>query len=174
MTLMADADGAGEKSGREPKETELRREAITMALYVAICLVAGLAALPDTEGSHAHLLGIIWGVTIGLAAAHWFAFRVATRRVSAGRYRRSDVQLAAAQLVGAAAVAVFASIPVVLFPKSLELEATELLLAAFVAAVGYLAKRGSGASRPTAVLYALVVLSAAAAIVVLKNWLAGH
>jgi hypothetical protein len=104
-------DGAGEKAGHEPGVTELRREAITMALYVAICLVAALAALPDTEGSHAHLLGIIWGVTIGLAVAHWFAFRVATRRVCAGRYRRSDVQLAAAQLVGAGAVAVLPRFP---------------------------------------------------------------
>jgi hypothetical protein len=26
-------------------------------------------------------MGIIWGVTIGLAAAHWFAFRVSARLV---------------------------------------------------------------------------------------------
>jgi hypothetical protein len=37
-----------------------------MALYVAICLLAAFAALPET-GVHAHVIGIIWGVTIGLA-----------------------------------------------------------------------------------------------------------
>ena len=51
-----------------------------MALYVAICPLAAFAPLPETD-VHAHVMAIIWGVTIGLAVAHWFAFRVSARMV---------------------------------------------------------------------------------------------
>jgi hypothetical protein len=39
--------------------------------------------LPGTS-THAHLTRIIWGATVGLAVAHWFAFRVSARLVGAG------------------------------------------------------------------------------------------
>jgi hypothetical protein len=142
-----------------------------MALYVAICLLAALVALPDD--AHVHLLGVIWGITVGLAIAHWFAFRVATRLVGAGQVGLVDVELAGAQLTGAVAVAVLASIPVVVFSASLELEVAELFLAAFIGVVGFVAMRGGGANRTTALLYATVVLVAAAVVVELKNRLAG-
>ena len=71
-------------------------------------------------------------------------------------------------------MAVLASIPVVVLPDSIELEVCELLLAAFLAVVGFVAMRGGGASRMTAFRYALVVLVVAAAVVELKNRLAGH
>jgi hypothetical protein len=96
-----------------------------MALYVAICLLAAFAALPETD-AHARVIGIIWGVTVGLALAHWFAFRVSARMVGAGSLRPHDVESAGAQLAGAAGVALLASIPVVLFPASVELELVEL------------------------------------------------
>src|SRR3712207_7841341 len=38
------------------------------------------------------------GVTLGLALAHWFAFRVSARLVGAGKIRRHDVASASAQL----------------------------------------------------------------------------
>jgi hypothetical protein len=174
MSVMAAAGRADEASGHQAHTVELRREAYTMALYVAICLLAAMLALPDSDGTHDHLLGLIWGVTGGLAVAHWFAFRVATRLVGAGRVGRDDLDLAAAQLTGAAAVAVLASIPVVVLPDSFELEVCELLLAAFVALVGFVAMRSGGASKATAFLYALVVLVVGAAVVELKNRLAGH
>jgi hypothetical protein len=72
-----------------------------MALYVAICLLAAFAALPETD-AHARVIGIIWGVTVGLALAHWFAFRVSARMVGVGSVRPHDVESAGVQLVGAA------------------------------------------------------------------------
>jgi hypothetical protein len=60
---------------------ELRKEAYTMALYVAICLLAALLAVPE-DAAHTRVTGIIWGVTVGPAAAHWFAFRVSARLVA--------------------------------------------------------------------------------------------
>ncbi len=144
-----------------------------MALYVAICLLAAFAAVPES-GVHAQAIGIIWGVTVGLAVAHWFAFRVSARLVGAGRLRPNDMESAGAQLAGAASVAVLASVPVLLFPQSVELELVELLLAAFIALVGFVVARGGGATRARALVYALAVLVVAVAIALVKNVLAGH
>ena len=153
---------------------ELRKEAFTMALYVAICLLAALIALPVDGAAHAHVIGIIWGVTVGLALAHWFAFRLSARLVGTGRVHPHDVETAAAQLSGAVVVALLASVPVLVFPTSMELEVVELLLAGFVALVGYAVARSGGASLAGALVYAFVVLAAAVLIAELKNRLAGH
>ena len=164
---MADADA-------QEHHVERRREANTMALYIAICLLATLTALPDSKQLHAHGLGIVWGITLGLAVAHWFAFWMATRLVSAGEFDKEDAELALAQLAGAGAVAVLASITMLVFPDSLELNATELVLSGFVAVVGYLSMRWSDAGRTKALAYAGIVLAVAVVVVELKNWLAGY
>jgi hypothetical protein len=78
------------------------------------------------------------------------------------------------RLVGAAAVALLATVPVVLLPGSPELEGVGLLLAAFIALVGYAVARGGGATRVRGMLYATSVLVVAVAIAELKNRLAGH
>ncbi|MGZ4666591.1 MAG: hypothetical protein ACXV5Q_16530 [Frankiaceae bacterium] len=168
------ADAADVKvSERHEQVVELRKEACTMALYVAICLLAALLAVSET-GAQAHAIGIIWGVTVGLAVAHWFAFRVSARMVGTGRIRPRDVESAGAQLAGAIAAALLASVPVIVFPESVELELVELVLAAFIAVVGFAVARGGGATRVRAVVYALSVLVVAVAIAELKNRLAGH
>ena len=94
--------------------------------------------------------------------------------VGAGSLRPHDVESAGAQLAGAAGVALLASIPVVLFPESVELELVELLLAGFIALVGFAVARGGGATRARAMVYALLVLVVAVAIALVKNGLAGH
>jgi hypothetical protein len=170
---MTDA-AAGEVPRRHEQRVELRKEACTMALYVAICLLAAMTALPASVAAHARVVPLIWGVTVGLAVAHWFAFRVSARLVGAGRVRAHDVRSAGAQLVGAAAVALLATVPVVLLPGSPELEGVELLLAAFIALVGYAVARGGGATRVRGMLYATSVLVVAVAIAELKNRLTGH
>lgn len=162
-------------ASRDPEHAaELRKEAYTMALYVAICLLAALLALPDTIAARSHLIGLIWGVTIGLAAAHWFAFRVSARLVGAGKVRSHDLESAGAQLFGAAAVAVLASIPILLLPASAEYSAVQFELAAIIGGVGYLVARRGGASTGRAIAYALAVLLIAVIIAILKKVLAGH
>jgi hypothetical protein len=94
--------------------------------------------------------------------------------VGAGRVRPHDVESAGAQLAGAAAVALLASVPVLLFPDSVELEFVELVLAAFIALVGFMVARGGGATRARALAYGLLVLVIAVAIALVKNTLAGH
>jgi hypothetical protein len=153
---------------------ELRKEAYTMALYVAICLLAALIALPETPAARGHVIGIIWGVTVGLAAAHWFAFRVSARLVGAGSISQRDIELAAAQLAGAAAVALLVSIPVLILPASVELQVAEFELAAFMAVVGYAVAHRGGARPVRALVYALAILAVGVVIAVLKNALTGH
>lgn len=143
-----------------------------MALYVAICLLAAFAAIPEHSGS-LHTIPITWGVTIGLALAHWFAFRVSSRLVGKGSVRRSDVAAGGAQLVGAAVVAVLASVPALL-PSAVEFDVVIYTLAAFIGCIGYVVARSSGAGRTRAVLYALLVLAVAVAVATVKNLLAGH
>jgi hypothetical protein len=169
---MTDA-AAGTAPGRHEHAVELRKEAFTMALYVAICLLAALIALPEAD-ARAHLLRIIWGVTVGLAAAHWLAFRVSARLVGEGRIRPHDVESAVAQLAGAGVVAALASLPVVLLPDSVEVAVVQFVLAAFVAVVGFAVSRGGGATRMRASVYASSVLVVAVAIAVLKNVLVSH
>ena|GEM_PF-986638 len=159
------ADALGSEHSRE-----LVREACTMALYVAVCLLAAFAALPG----RGHVLPIVWGVTVGLALAHWFAFRVSARLVGVGAVSRADVVSGAAQLAGAVAVAVLATVPVLVLPHSVELLADTLVLAAFIGVFGYAVARGGGSSRIRALVYAVIVLACAVAIALLKHALGGH
>ena len=85
-----------------------------MALYVAVCLIAALTALENVTAVPGDILGLVWGTTVGLALAHVFAFRVAGRLVHDGVLPKADRIVSVVQLVGAAAVAVVVSVPVLL------------------------------------------------------------
>ena len=39
----------------------LRKEGWTMALYVAVCLIAALTALQNVVAVPGHILGLVWG-----------------------------------------------------------------------------------------------------------------
>ena len=146
-----------------------------MALYVAICLLAALSLVSEHGGTdQADTFKLVWGTTLGLALAHWFAFRVSSRLVAAGSVRRQDAAAAGAQLAGAAAVALLATVPVLLFPDSAELDVVRLVLAAIIALVGYAVARGAGATPARSIVYAASILVVASAVAVLKNVLAGH
>ena len=145
-----------------------------MALYVAICLLAALTAVSDDSADELETFKIVWGTTVGLAMAHWFAFTVSARLVASGSVRSHDVEATAAQLFGATAVGLLATIPVLLFPTSVELDLVRIVLACFVALVGYAVARSGGATRARSLAYATFVLVAAARVVLVKNFLIGH
>jgi hypothetical protein len=170
---MASPDDSPTPEADEDEVLDLRREALTMALYVAVCLLAASLAVPE-GAEHTHAIGIVWGVSLGLVLAHLFAFRVSSRLVAQGRLRVADVRSAGAQLAGAAAAACVATIPVILLPTSQEVLWVELTMAALIAAAGYVVARGAGARRTPALIYGLVVVGLAVAIALVKNYLAGH
>jgi hypothetical protein len=152
---------------------ELRKEAFTMALYVSICLLAALtAASHPTEEINAFI--IVWGTTLGLAIAHWFAFSVSARLVGAGKVRLHDAEVSVAQFGGALAVAVLATIPMLFFPDSIEFDVVRLTLAGFIGVVGFAVARVGGASRLRAFLYGASILIVATGVAALKNFLTGY
>jgi hypothetical protein len=152
----------------------LRREAFEMALYVAICVLAALTAVSDEDTSELRAFEIVWGTTVGLWLAHWFAFNVSSRLVTEGRLRRQQTEIALAQLSGAVAVAIVATAPILLLPKSIEYQVVRFVLAFFIGVVGYEVAHSSGAGRGRSVVYALAVFVVANIVVVIKNFLLGH
>lgn len=161
--------------GSVERSAELRREAYTMALYVSVCLLAALTAVEErADAGHVDVLVLVWGTTVGLALAHWFAFRLSARLVAAGTMPRREAAIAGAQVAGALAVAALATVPVIVLPATAELDVVRLVLAGFVAAVAVAVARSGGASMARSLVYAVAVLVAAATIALLKNVLGGH
>lgn len=97
-----------------------------MVLYVSVVEIAELAALPEGHFAHGRvtgsvgvqLLAIVWGTAIGLALAHWFAFRIAAPAFRGDRPTRHDTRIGLVQLGGAALVAAVRACPYCSSPMS--------------------------------------------------------
>jgi hypothetical protein len=145
-----------------------------MVLYVTMVLLAELAVLPariqgrETGLSSRELLGVIWGTTIALALAHWVAFRLAAHGFGGGGTAREDVEIAGAQLSGAAFVAIVASLPVLLLPDDVEHRAVPVVLSVELGVVGYVVARIAGRRRWPAFVFGLTVLLLGEAVAVVK------
>src|SRR5690242_8828110 len=102
------------------ERVEIWREAAVMVLYVSVVEIAELAAIPEDHFSNGHasgpvgttLLAIVWGTAVGLAIAHWFAFRLAAPGFRGERPTRLDTKIGLAQVGGAVFVATMSSLPV--------------------------------------------------------------
>lgn len=178
--MPAEPGSPRDDSSIEPHDTanhdvEVIKEASVMALYVAVCLLAALAAIGESAGDgHVRAFAVIWGTTIGLALAHAFAFTLSARLVAHGRLPHRDAVLVTSQVVGAGLVAVVATIPVLVLSPTAELDAARWALALFVCLVGFAVARQSGAGRGRAAGYAVAILVLAATIATVKNILSGH
>jgi hypothetical protein len=150
-------------------------EASTMALYVSVVLLAALVALEDgATTSDRDMLGLIWGTTIGLALAHYFAFRVASRLVRGTTFHKRDGEIALAQLTGAAIVAALCSVPVVLLPDTTKNDYVRFELAILLGIAGYAAGRTGGATRLRSLVTGAIVLVLGVGVALVKNALVGH
>lgn len=160
---------------------EALREAATMALYVSIVLLAEMITIwvndvpggdPPVHGFE--LVTLIWGTTIGLAMAHLFAFRLAAQGFGGGSFERADWELAAAQLGGAAAVAVACSVPVILADDDSDLAAAIYGPDIIIGAAGYIVSRAAGRSQLTSLLIGIGAALLGIIVATAKNLLAGH
>ena len=88
--------------------------------------------MPGTLGTAA----VIWGGAAGLALAHWLAFDIAARLYSTEHLDRLHRLGGPVALVAALAVALVASIPIVLAPDDIATEAAACALAAILAVAG--------------------------------------
>jgi hypothetical protein len=155
---------------------ELYREGSVMALYVSIVLLAALLALPDsivdTTAIGPKLLTIIWGTTLGLALAHWFAFYLAAAAARGGRPSRDDRVSGVVQVAAAMVVAAATSVMVVIVDRSSALDAAAIAPAAVVGATGFAAARAGGRPWSIAILAGVTALAMGLAVAAAKAWLA--
>ena len=161
---------------------EILREAATMVLYVSVVEIAEFASLPEDHFSNGHVTGpvggailaILWGTAIGLAIAHWFAFRVAAPAFRGEGVTGRDVQIGFAQIGGAAFVAAVSSLPVLFFSDVRAQETVPDVPAALIGIVAYLIARAAGKSRLPAVFYGLTALAVGIVVALVKSALAAH
>ena len=154
-----------------------------MMLYLSIVLLAAFAALPSGSGGDAHLAGgvhgstliaLIWGTAIGLAIAHWFAFRVTARAFGGGTVSDTDVRIGLAQLVAAMIVAGLCTVPVIVFDTTSEVTAATIVLALLLGLSGFLVAKSAGRSVLRSLILGGIVMLVGLAIALLKNFLVGH
>lgn len=166
-------------SEHERHRHELQREFAVMVLYVSIVLLATLAALPtdfghDGSGSTA-LIAVIWGTAIGLALAHWFAFVVAAAGFRGGQlFHRHDLELATAQVAGAAIVALSTTIPVVVSDRIPDVRAAVFAPALFIGLASYRVAKTAGRSTAAAVVAGIAGLVLGLIVAIAKAYLGGH
>jgi hypothetical protein len=161
---------------------EIGREAVTMILYVSVVEIAELAAIPEEHFAHGRvtgavggtLLAIVWGTAVGLAIAHWFAFRLAAPAFRGERPTRIDTYIGLAQVGGAIFVAAVSSIPVLLFSDVRAQETTPDVPALLIGVVGYLIARATGRSRVAALFYSITALALGLLVALVKTRLAAH
>ena len=174
-----------EATAVDDERVEALREGLTMALYVSITLLATLAALPaDGSASDDHgsadgvhgigLVGLVWGTTLGLALAHWFSFRVVAKGFGGGTTTRRDTLVGAAQMAGAATVALLCTIPVVLTSDDNDVQVTSFVPALVVGLGAYGASRLGGRQPRVALVLAGAAIAVGLAVAGTKNVLAGH
>jgi hypothetical protein len=151
------------------RDTELRKDALTMALYVAVGLLGALSLFDSSlGGDRIQLVAQVWGITIGLVLAHVFAFVVAAHHAGQGSMRRHDLEAAGAHLIGGVGVAVVATLAVILVPDAAELRTVRFVLAFFIGAVGYAVRRSNGAKVGSSLLFGLITVVVALFIAQIK------
>lgn len=143
-----------------------------MAFYVTVVLIAALIAFDDERRLPA--LGLVWGTTVGLTLAHLFAFDLASRLVRGDEVGGHQESLASAQLTGATAVGIVASIPVLLVSDEAVVDAMRFVLSAVLAVAAFAIGKNAGAGTTRSSVFALLVLVSGTTVALVKNLLLGH
>jgi hypothetical protein len=153
----------------DSQERHVRREGLTMALYVSITLLAALSVAADEETDDVDVLAIIWGTTVGLALAHWFAFSLAVRLLDPMAEDPGGKEQLVAQLTAAVAVAAVASVPVLLLPTDVEQLGARGATAGCIGYVAYGETRNFGGSKARALSVAAIALAVGSVVAGVKH-----
>ena len=153
----------------EPEHgVHLRRETLTMALYVSITLIGALTIAPGEASGDLDVLRTVGGTTLGLAAAHWLAFSLAAKLIG-GQDDGAVLRHLLAQLSAAAVVAVVASLPVLLLDDGAERQGALYATAALVGITVFGHARQAGAGAARAATAAAISLALAFGVAALKH-----
>lgn len=102
---------------RTRRDPSLRRESDMMAFHVCITLFAALTLGRDHAGQQqGEVLSVVWGTTVGLALAHWFAVRVSARIVPDPDDHHTPWEVFTSQSAMALVVGVTTTAVVILLP----------------------------------------------------------
>jgi len=146
-----------------------------MALYVSIALLAALAAVDEDALSRNDTLLLIWGTALGLAVAHYVAFRLASALARGRHLGRGDVVIAGVQFLGAMIVPAAVTLVELAFGDDEDdVDTAVFALSVILGVTGYLVSRGNNASRGRAALLGLGVLVVGLVTALVKSALAGH
>jgi hypothetical protein len=167
---------------RTDERAEILREATTMVLYVSVVEIAELAALPESHFSNGHvtgpvgasLIGLLWGTAVGLALAHWFAFRLAAPAFRGQRVTSLDTRIGLAQVGAALFVAAVSSLPVLFLNDVRAQEFTSYVPAIIIGVIGYLIARSTGKGRFAATFYGITALALGVLVATVKMSLSSH
>jgi VanZ family protein len=156
----------------EAAERHDRRDGFTMALYTSITLLGALT-VTGRGASEVDVLAIVWGTTVGLALAHWFAFSFAVRLVEPAAEKAELDRHLAVVLAAAAVVAAVASVPVLVLPEDLERPGARFAAAMSIGVAAFAQSRAFGAPKARAARVAVVALLLGLLVAGLKHTL-GH
>ena len=152
----------------------LRREADMMGLTVALALLAALTAGSDHD-PHGKLdvLFVVWGTTVGLGLAHWFALTLSVRLVTAAEVTYTPIQMLWAQLAMALVLAVAASTVVLVVPHEVDRLGARAAAALFIGVLVGTERRLAGAPWTRALGWAAGAVAVAMTIATVK-WFIGR
>lgn len=167
---MSEASALQSPDEGERERREVWREAITMALYISLSLLAVMTAIPaEGAASNTALALTVTLTSVGLVLAHQVAFRMSSRLVGpGGSLEPIAPRLLRAQLLGGGAVTLLAVLPILVFGPDAYLWSIGLLLL-FVLAVGYLVARSVPRSRARSLVYVAGVAGVVIAVLAVKS-----
>lgn len=140
-----------------------------MGFYVCITVLAALTLGRDHAGqSQGEVLGVVWGTTVGLALAHWFAVTVSARIVPDPDDHHTPLEEFTSQLVMALIIAVTTTAVVILLPADVERLGARLTAAVFIGLIVGWESRVGGASWPRSLAYGVLGLSLATVVAMVK------
>lgn len=148
------------------RKREFVKEAVTMALYLSLSVLAVLLAIPTSTTEDP--IGLVFLTSVGLLAAHLLAFAISSRLVSSGELDSEARVIIGAQIVAGVFVVTLVMIPMLVFDAPLSVQLAEGLLIAFVAWIGYLAARQANASKIRSFIYVGVVILSVVVVLGLK------
>jgi hypothetical protein len=158
---------------RTREDLTLRREADMMGFYLAIALLAALTAGNDhTAHTQLDVLKVVWGTTVGLGLAHWFAITVSARLVRDPDMHHTPLELLYSQMAMGTLLAVVATLIVIILPDDFERLGVRLAAALSIGVIVEIESRAGGSTVRTAVLRGALALVVAFIIATIK-WFIG-
>ncbi len=152
-----------------------------MALYTGIVVLGTLIALPaDVKsgglgtGHHDRfVVALVWGQTVGLALAHWFAFTLAAAGFRRGGPWRHDMIHGGVAVGGACFVALVTTIALLVVGEGNDVVVAAYVSGSIIAIAGYGTARKAGRSVVGSLVFGAIVLVVGLSVATLKAWL-GH